>query len=275
MAFLHNMSGATRPPAVAGLFYPGEPGALREEVRRLLADAQGPRVRPLAIVVPHAGFPYSGPIAATAYAGLQTFANEIKRVVLLGPSHRVGFRGAAVPTVDSFSTPLGEIPLDREDIALLLRKPAVQARDDAHAREHSLEVQLPFLQVVLSDFRLTPLSVGVIAPEEAADLMRPFLGRTGTLVVVSSDLSHYHEYEAAKRMDLRTTEAIVALAFERIESADACGCHALNGLLHLARNTGLSALPLDVRNSGDTAGDHARVVGYGAYAFVRQNGSRE
>lgn len=262
------MTGAARTPAVAGIFYPGEAPALLRTVTELLNRASAREIRPVAIVAPHAGFTYSGPIAASAYAALHPIAADIRHVLLLGPSHRVSFEGAAVPSVALFSSPLGQVPLNRSAMDLLRRLPFISERDDAHDREHSLEVQLPFLQVVLHNFTLTPVSVGTIAPANAAEIIRPFLGRPNTLVVISTDLSHYHDYAAARALDGTTAKAILQLAFERIHSQDACGCHGLNGMLFLARELGMMAVPLDVRNSGDTAGDHARVVGYGAFAFV-------
>ncbi len=263
-----------RRPAVAGLFYPGEAAVLEDDVRALLASAAPPTLEPLAIVVPHAGYVYSGPIAATAYASLRGVAERIRHVVLLGPSHRFPLRGVAVPTVEAFATPLGNIPLDRKAIESLLRLPFVQARDEAHATEHSLEVQLPFLQSVLHDFDLVPVSVGLAESADVAALLRPFLGRAATLIVISSDLSHYEDYQSARSHDRRTADSIRALAFERLHPDDACGCFALGGMLRLAREEGLRVVELDVRNSGDTSGDRSRVVGYGAFAFLAREPAR-
>ncbi|ROR32894.1 AmmeMemoRadiSam system protein B [Inmirania thermothiophila] len=256
-----------RPPAVAGLFYPEQREELARTVDALLAGAQAAGPPPKAIVAPHAGYVYSGPVAATAYAALRPLAGRIERVVLLGPSHRVPFDGLAAPSTDYFRTPLGDVPVDREAIESIRDLPQVCILDEAHALEHSLEVHLPFLQRVLGGFRLVPLVVGDAAPEEVAEVIERLWGGDETLIVVSSDLSHYHDYHTARRMDAATSMAVEALAPERIGYEQACGRHPLQGLLVAARRRGLQARTLDLRNSGDTAGPRDRVVGYGAYAF--------
>ncbi len=256
-----------RPPAVAGLFYPAEPDALREQVLALLAAARPPHLTPKALVVPHAGYAYSGPTAASAYALLQPLRQRINRVVLLGPSHRVPLHGMAASDAEQFRTPLGDIPLDVESLRGLRSLPQVRVFNEAHGLEHSLEVQLPFLQICLNEFSLLPLVVGDCAPAQVAQVLTHCWGGAETLVLISTDLSHFLDYATAQQRDGATSRAIERLDAEAIGEADACGRMPLRGLLHLARQQGLKETTLDVRNSGDTAGDRARVVGYGAYAF--------
>ena len=258
--------GTVRPPAVAGLFYPSSARELRATVRRCLASvSENPA--PKAIIAPHAGYIYSGPIAGTVYARIAPAREQIRRVVLLGPSHHVAFHGLASSSADAFETPLGLVPLDREAIESALALPEVRVLDRAHAEEHSLEVQLPFLQEVLARFTLVPFTVGEASPEEVGEVIETLWGGPETLIVVSSDLSHYHDYESARRIDEATSRAIEALRYEDIQYEEACGRDPINGLLYAARNRGLHASTLDLRNSGDTAGNRDRVVGYGAYAF--------
>jgi len=257
-----------RPPAVAGLFYPADADELRTLVDDLLQRAPDTGAAPpKAVIVPHAGYVYSGPIAASAYARLRPLRGRITRVVLLGPAHRVAFRGLAASAADAFRTPLGDIPLDTAAMAMLARLPQVQALDDAHALEHSLEVQLPFLQVVLGGFALIPLVVGTAGYAEVTEVLDLLWGGPETLIVISSDLSHYHDYATAQRLDRATSAAIEALAPERIDYDDACGRTPVGGLLQAARARGLHAQTVDLRNSGDTAGPRNQVVGYGAYAI--------
>jgi len=249
------------------MFYPAEPELLQGAVRFFLDAAAGGGEAPKAIIAPHAGYIYSGPIAASAYKRLLPVRSVVSRVVLLGPAHRVGFRGLAVSTADAFATPIGDVPLDRESIAKILQLPQVAAIDRAHEQEHSLEVHLPFLLEVLERFRLVPVVVGQASPEEVEEVLEHLWGGSETLIVVSSDLSHYHEYSVARQLDTATSEAIVALAPERIDYDGACGRLPIAGLLRAASRRGLRAELLDQRNSGDTAGTKDRVVGYGAYAF--------
>ena len=257
-----------RPPAVAGTFYPDDPDTLREQVLRFLEAARTDEPAPKALIVPHAGYIYSGPVAAAGYATLRNRTHPIRRVVLLGPDHRVGFRGIAVPTVDYFATPLGRVPLDTDTIATLERLPQVVAYDLAHAGEHSLEVHLPFLQLTLGDeFELVPLVVSAATPEEVAEVLEAVWDGPETLIVVSSDLSHYHDYQTARRLDAATAEAIESLQPERLASENACGFLPMRGLLEMARRKGLRVKRLDLRNSGDTAGPKDQVVGYGAWAI--------
>jgi hypothetical protein len=258
-----------RRPAVAGVFYPDDPDELAREVRAHLGAARphaGPP--PRAIIAPHAGYVYSGPVAGSAYARLAALRGRVRRVVLIGPSHHVGFEGLAVPSADVFTTPLGPVPLDREAIDSLLALPQVRELDAAHAQEHSLEVQLPFLQEVLGEFRLVPLAAGDASADEVAEVIERFWDDLETLVVVSSDLSHYHDYATARRLDGETSRAICELRPDDLDWESACGRVGVRGLLVVARRHGLAARELDVRSSGDTAGPRDRVVGYGAYEFA-------
>ena len=260
---------SVRPPAVAGSFYPGSADALGSALREAFADAVitvGDATVPKALVVPHAGYVYSGAIAASVYARIIPARSTIRRVVLLGPSHRVYVRGLALPGVDAFRTPLGTVPIDADVRMTALELPGVRIDDRAHAAEHSLEVQLPFLQSVLDDFTVVPFSVGDATADEVAAVLEACWGGPETLVVISTDLSHYHRYEEATRLDARTAAAIVAGRPEAVDDHDACGAYPLRGLLQVVSERGLSVEQLDLRNSGDTAGDHHRVVGYGAFA---------
>lgn len=268
-----------RPAAVAGLFYPGEPVALRSTVEALLAArsrrlAEEPaptRPRPpKALIAPHAGYSYSGPVAAssfTALSGVSGSAGGVRRVVLLGPSHRVPLRGLGLPGVERFATPLGEVPVDLDAVAVVERLPQVAVRRDAHLAEHSLEVELPFLQVVLGRFELLPLVVGEAGADEVAEVLEQVWGGDDTVLVISSDLSHFLPAAAAELADAETAAQIRSLAGP-LGARQACGAVAINGLLPAARRHRLAALQLDLRHSGDTSGDRSRVVGYGAWAFV-------
>ncbi len=260
-----------RPPAVAGTFYPAEPAALRAALRRSFADAVAEPVvvdAPKALVVPHAGYVYSGPVAASAYQRIAPVGHRIHRVVLLGPSHRVAFRGMALSTADEFATPLGPVPLDRAAVDSCAGLPGVVVSDAPHALEHSLEVHLPFLQSVLPAFALVPVVVGDASAEEVAGLLEHLWGGPETLVVVSTDLSHYLTYDEAVRVDARTAAAIVARRSEDVRDHDACGCRPLRGLLRTAAHRHLVVEQIDLRNSGDTAGPRDQVVGYGAFALT-------
>jgi MEMO1 family protein len=261
-----------RPAAVAGMFYPGAPPALQASVRalldaapRLAADATWPK----ALIVPHAGYIYSGPIAASAYARLVPGRSLIRRVVLLGPVHRVPISGLALPGADSFVTPLGAVAIDAEAAAQLRTLPQVVESEAAHSLEHSLEVQLPFLQTILEEFTLVPLAVGDASPSEVAEVIERVWGGPETLIVVSSDLSHYHPYERAIEIDRCTADEILALA-DTLDHRQACGATPINGFALCARRHGLEPELIDLRNSGDTAGEKSRVVGYAAFAFARK-----
>jgi AmmeMemoRadiSam system protein B len=256
-----------RPAAVAGAFYPDNAGELRAAVLGYVARTNPPGPFPKALIAPHAGYQYSGPVAGSAYALIAPRRDEIERVVLIGPSHRVGFAGLALPDAAAFATPLGEVLLDRAAIDRIRPLPQVIVSDQAHRREHSLEVHLPFLQEVLGPCSIVPLLTGDAVPSEVGAVIEALWGGPETLIVVSSDLSHYHDYATASRMDAATSAAIEALRDEEIADDDACGAVAIRGLLWAARRRGLRARTLDLRNSGDTAGGKDRVVGYGAYAL--------
>ena len=258
---------AVRPAAVAGYFYPGDPHELARMLESLLAQAPPASTEPKALIAPHAGYIYSGPVAATAYCQITDQRDRIERVVLLGPSHHVPFRGLALSSAGYYATPLGDVPIDSDACERLLRLPQVGVLDDAHAREHSLEVHVLFLMAALGHFRLVPLVVGEASPAQVSEVIDAFWERDDTLVVVSSDLSHFLDYETANRVDRETTRAIERHA-QDIRPEQACGCRAINGLMHLAEAHALEVTTLDVRNSGDTAGDRSRVVGYGAYALT-------
>jgi AmmeMemoRadiSam system protein B len=258
-----------RRPAVAGTFYPALADDLRRAIDDAIDDAVGPSGDgpvPEAIVVPHAGYVYSGAIAASAYLRLAPARAAIDRVVLLGPAHRTFVRGLAAPSVDAFSTPLGPVAIDVAGRDVALAFDAVVVDDPAHADEHSLEVQLPFLQAVLDEFVVLPLAVGDASTDEVAGVLDALWGGAETLVVISTDLSHYHGYDHAVRLDSRTAAAIVARQPDAVGDGDACGARPVRGLLEVANRRGLDVEQLDLRNSGDTAGDHGRVVGYGAFA---------
>jgi hypothetical protein len=260
-----------RPPAVAGMFYPANPVALSAQVEQLLSAAERPSVRrPKGLIVPHAGYVYSGPVAASAYARLAGLRDGIERVLMMGPSHRAFVRGLAVPRSDSFATPLGRIPVDREAIDRVRSLPGVIEDDSAHAMEHSLEVQLPFLQRVLGSFTLAPFAVGDARIEDVAGVIEALAGADETLVVISSDLSHYHPYSIATRIDSATAERIRSMRSD-IDHEQACGATPINGALLWARRHALRVELLDLRNSGDTSGDRSRVVGYAAFAFYRES----
>ena len=261
----------TRQPAVAGSFYPGVRNRLERDLAQYLEEARlrAPRlhVPPKALVAPHAGYLYSGPVAASAYVLLDPLRDRIRRVVLLGPSHRVALRGLATTSAAAFETPLGEVQIDRAACEIALGLPQVSVMDEAHALEHSLEVHLPFLQYQLDDFELVPFSVGEVLAEDVAAVLEALWGGDETLIVVSSDLSHYYDYATAKRLDAATTRAIEALDPDGLDGESACGRNCLGGLLVSARRRGLEVETVDVRNSGDTAGSRDQVVGYGAWAF--------
>lgn len=257
----------TRQAAVAGLFYPGDKATLEGTVTALLAAAPAGEGAAKAIIAPHAGYPYSGLTAAHAYRLLEGRRARIRRVVLLGPAHRVYLEGMAVPSVDTFTTPLGAVPIDGPGVEQALGLPGVQVSDEAHAGEHSLEVHLPFLQTVLDGFLLVPIVVGVCPARDVEALLNALWGGDETLIVVSSDLSHFHAYDAARKIDAQTTARIESRETD-LHGEDACGAYAVNGLLRAAKAHDLQVRTLDVRNSGDTAGDRSRVVGYGAYALA-------
>jgi hypothetical protein len=250
------------------MFYPDDRDELAATVDEHLAEAsQTPGRMPKALVVPHAGYIYSGPIAASAYVRLRGAAPHLRRVVLLGPAHRVWIQGLALPEAEGLETPLGILPVDREGAAAVARLPQVSSSARPHAQEHSLEVQLPFLQRVLPGVPVVPLVVGDASAEHVAEVLEQLWEGDDTLILISSDLSHYLPYDEACAVDRKTADRILALDAEHLDTDMACGAIPLSGLLLAARRRGLRARELDVRNSGDTAGDRSRVVGYGSFAF--------
>ncbi len=265
------MEELIRQAAVAGSFYPADAGELQQMLEQFLTRAaqQAPRfeLAPKALIVPHAGYIYSGPVAASAYQSLRNSHDKINRVILLGPSHRVAFRGLASCSASHYATPLGLIPLDQAGLERLNSLPQVSLNDAAHIPEHSLEVQLPFLQTVLDEFVLTPLVVGDADETEVAEVLEALWGDRHTLIVISSDLSHYHDYARAQQLDQQTSRAIEMLNPAAIQYDDACGRNPVNGLLHIAKQRAMHVETVDLRNSGDTAGPRDQVVGYGAYLF--------
>jgi hypothetical protein len=270
-----------RAPAVAGSFYPDRPAELAAAVEGYLAEAalsqsdetkSAPSAFPKAIIVPHAGYIYSATVAATAYARLKPLAGRVSRVVLLGPAHMVALGAIAAPHAEAFDGPLGPLTVDRPALWLLAGLPQVVQDDAPHAREHCLEVQLPFVTAVLGEVAILPLLVGDVAPAAVAAVIERLWGGPETLLLLSTDLSHYHPYEAARARDAATAAAIEALEGGRIGPEDACGCRALAGLLAAARARGLTIERLDLRTSGDTAGPRDSVVGYGAWALYEKAG---
>ncbi len=256
-----------RPAAVAGLFYPDDTGQLCHQLDNFLhANSQPTGDCPKALIVPHAGYVYSGAIAGSAYSLLQPVAEQITKVVLLGPCHYVPVNYLALPEAEYFQTPLGHVELDRDLIWKIESLPQVIRSAETHAREHALEVQLPFLQRLLRNFTLLPLVVGQVSPEQVCEVLVCVWGGPETLILVSSDLSHYLDYETALKVDKSTSRSIVQLD-DHIRPEQACGCYSVNGLLRVARQKNLSSRCIDLGNSGDTSGDRDRVVGYGAYAF--------
>ncbi len=283
-------SANVRPPAVAGQFYPDNPAELRRIVENFLREAvvawesrpcastrsktlethgRDARATIKAVIAPHAGYVYSGPIAASAYAQLAHARDTVKRIVLLGPSHYVLFDGLAASGATAFATPLGTVPVDTTAITeICSRLPQVSVRDDAHVDEHALEVQLPFLQVVLADFKIIPLLVGEASDDEVTAVIEALWGGDETRFVISSDLSHYHDYDTAQQTDSETARAIESLDRKALGDDRACGCRPICGLLSAAKERGMRCRTVDLRNSGDTSGERARVVGYGAFVFT-------
>jgi AmmeMemoRadiSam system protein B len=258
----------TRPAAVAGLFYPDEARELGRSVETYLAKGRPARAKdPKAIIAPHAGYIYSGPVAGTAFRAWLDAKPAVERVVLVGPSHHVWFEGLALPSASAFETPLGRVAVDREAVSGITDLPQVHVFDPAHAAEHCLEVELPFLQVLLGRFAIVPLVVGEATDEQVEEVLDRLWGGPETRIVISSDLSHYHPYEVARRIDRSTAGAIEAGEVELLTAQHACGFRAIRGLLRAAGARGLMAETADLRNSGDTAGPRDRVVGYGAFLF--------
>jgi MEMO1 family protein len=257
-----------RRSAVAGSFYPAQPDRLRQQVAELLADAgTAPQITPKALIAPHAGYIYSGSPAAAAFATLRDSAQTLTRIVLIGPAHYVAIRGVALATFDAFETPLGRVPVDHDGFNKITGLPFVSSNDAAHAPEHALEVELPFLQIVLPSFSLLPLVVGDATAHEVAEVLARLWSGSETLLVISSDLSHFHSYETARRMDAATAAAIESGDWASLGPGQACGYLPIAGLLIEANRRNLKARRLSLCNSGDTAGPRDQVVGYGAWMF--------
>ncbi|MBT3990613.1 MAG: AmmeMemoRadiSam system protein B [Rhodospirillaceae bacterium] len=260
-----------RPPAVAGMFYPSNPKELEATVEHFLSEAtakfDAAERAPKAIIAPHAGYVYSGLTAAAVYNRLRPAKDIIKRVVILGPCHRVAVNGLALPSTEVFQTPLGDVPLDMDAAAEIIGLPQVEIFNDTHVEDHSLEVHLPFLQKVLGDFKIVPMIVGQATPEQVAEVLDILWGGPETLILISSDLSHYLPYDQAKALDNQTCQAIERLDAPALGNEQACGRHSIKGLLLLAREKGLNVKTADIRNSGDTAGTKDKVVGYGSWYF--------
>ena len=255
--------------AVAGTFYPDDPVDLRKTVQHFIAAAPTHRTEskpPQALIGPHAGYQYSGPIAGSAYAPLPSAAGRIRRVVIMGPAHRVSFSGLATVSVPAFDSPLGEVPVDQPAISAITNLPDVIVHDGAHEYEHGLEVHLPFITETLGHVAIVPVLFGQVSYLSAAQLFDS-LWSSDTMIVVSSDLSHYHDHQTATELDRQTADAIESNRPDRIGPQQACGHTAIRGLLTAAGQRGLHAHCVDLRNSGDTAGPKERVVGYGAFHF--------
>ncbi len=255
-------------PAVAGIFYPADPALLHQDIQHFLTSAHRSKSSsPKALIAPHAGYVYSGPIAGSAYASLEANKDEINRVIILAPAHQVAFHGIAYSSATHFQTPLGLIPVNLSALSLITDLPIVVKNNEAFQDEHSIEVHLPFLQEILNEFSIVPLLVGEASAEQVATVLEQLWGGSETLVVISSDLSHYLDYESARKMDQETSQAIETLQPDALTYHSACGRTPISGLLLCAKRYGLNVNTLDLRNSGDTAGSHDRVVGYGAYVF--------
>jgi MEMO1 family protein len=258
--------GEIRKSAVSGTFYPSDPSELKLIVADFLSYEHDFTAPPRAIIAPHAGYIYSGPIAGKIYGPLKKYHSKFNRIILIGPAHRIPVQGLALSSAEYFETPLGKAAVDPEGSQKLLNLPFVSVSDQAHAMEHCLEVQLPFLQEVLDDFSFIPILAGYVNPEDIAEAFE-LLQNPKTLIVVSSDLSHYLEYEEASRLDLAASKAIESLSLEQLKDIQACGAGPIRGLLHFARTNGLRGKTVCLANSGDTAGSRDQVVGYGAYVF--------
>lgn len=251
------------------MFYSDKPQELAAAVKNYVAQAHAAVTKPpKAVIAPHAGFIYSGPIAGTAYAALTPRGRDVERVVLVGPSHRVAFSGLAASSASAFETPIGPLTVDRDAVAQLVAERLAHEVDRAHEHEHSLEVQLPFIKQVCPDARVVPLLAGDDDWAAVAKALELLWGGDETAIVISSDLSHYHDYAAAQDLDATTAKHIEALAAGQVDFEHACGATGVNGLLDAAVKHTMACTTLDLRNSGDTAGPRDRVVGYGAFAFA-------
>ncbi len=258
-----------RQPAVAGMFYPQDRLILEQTIKQFIAQAEQYNPPPKALIVPHAGYIYSGYTAAQAYASLQSKSATIKKIVLLGPAHTMYFKGIAYDPATYVATPLGDIEQDTGLLAKISSLPYVYSLPQAHQKEHCLEVQWPFCQVLFNQFTLLSLVVGETEPEQVAELLELVWGGDETLIIISSDLSHYLAYNEAQKEDTQTCLAISTLNFESLIHHNACGFYPLRGFLHYARQHQLCGRLVDLRNSGDTAGSKERVVGYSSYHFYQ------
>jgi len=268
------LSNNTRPAAVAGTFYPRDHDELTQSILQMLQvaatlqpESTTEQTSIRTIIAPHAGYIYSGPIAASAYHYIQPSASTIENVILIGPAHRAAVTTCVCPTARWFETPLGKIPIAQDILEPLVKQKLLYIDQHAHQFEHSLEVHLPFLQTLCSDFTLIPLLVGDCAAQNIVDIIS-LLQTDNSLLIVSTDLSHFLDYQSANQRDKKTTAAIESLDYSAIGPEDACGCVALSGLLLHAQQQGLHINSVDYRNSGDTAGNKNRVVGYGAYVVT-------
>jgi len=254
-------------PALAGELYSADPDVLRATVQAYLHEAPAEGSLPKAVIVPHAGLTSSGPVAASAYRRLNLARDQVTRVVILGTAHAAGVEGLVASSAEAFETPLGRVPVDKMALARILTKKHVQVSDSPHAGERSIEVQLPFLQELLGDFGIVPLIVGRTTTERVASVLEALFGGPETLIVISSDLSHYQPYDEAIKLDRATAEAIEGFHLQQVRSKHACGAYAIRGLLKVASKHGLKVSTVDLRNSGDTAGTRDEVVGFGAFVF--------
>ena len=266
-----NQPVSIRPTAVAGSFYPKQASELNTLLDKYLSLETVKIASPKAIIAPHAGYIYSGETAASIYSNIEQIKDKVRRVVLLGPTHRVYVKGIALPSNTHFASPLGNVSIDTQSLNKISKHSFVDYIDEAHAQEHSLEVHIPFLQKVLNNFVLLPILVGEASPGQVAIILNELWGGEETLIVISSDLSHFLDYETAAKTDNKTTQLIENFDYEHIGSKQACGCMPMRGLLKLAQEKNMSIQTVDVRNSGDTAGTKDRVVGYGAYALFENN----
>lgn len=256
-------------PNVADKFYPADPSVLRQDILTMLTAASDKATLPIpkAIIAPHAGYIYSGLIAASAYACLTKAKKQIHRIVLLAPSHQYPVSGVAITDAKSYMTPLGQITIDQKSISAL-NLPYVQAVEEAFASEHAIEVHLPFLQLTLETFSLIPLLVGLATTAQVGKVLEKLWDGPETLIIISSDLSHYYPYDLAQFLDKKTAEAIIKLDPKDITPEQACGAVGIKGLLAIAAKKKLHASQIDLRNSADTAGPKDQVVGYGAFHFL-------
>ncbi len=266
-----NQTVSIRPTAVAGSFYPKQASELDNMLKKFLSLDSVKIAAPKAIIAPHAGYIYSGQTAASVYSNIEQVKDKIRRVVLLGPTHRIYVKGIALPNHTHFASPLGNVSIDTQSLKKISKHSFVDYNDEAHAQEHSLEVHIPFLQKVIKNFVLLPILVGDATPEQVTTILKELWGKEETLIVISSDLSHYLNYETASKTDRNTSKLIEKFDYEHIGSQQACGCMPMRGLLKLAQEKNMTIQTIDLRNSGDTAGTNDRVVGYGAYALFENN----